>query len=176
MRALKGLALAAVTAALSTGLSWAGPPADYYGTGSVLALDNLPAQGNWTLQITHLPNQPSYFRADFSVDTNGDNQFTEQDAQYSMQAVPLNAIPSVSVRCGPPAFIQYSLRVNGSFTATLNGQPLIRDQHGVIHFRSNDQRSWSMFLAVDLDSKEGLELVTGHSFQFTPIFIGNPCP
>jgi hypothetical protein len=176
MRYTKSFVVVVLVLTLSVLYGSAGPVGSLYGTGSVGALDNLLAQGKWTLQITNEPNQATYFAAEFSVDTNSDNQFTGEDAKYQITGTPLNAISGVTFRCGPPKFVQYSVHVNARFSATLNGQPVATEKHGVIDFRSTDQKSWFMILNVDLNDQDGLEAVTGTSFEFTPVTIVNPCP
>ncbi|MBI1742785.1 hypothetical protein HYR54_06920 [Candidatus Acetothermia bacterium] len=175
MRVCKILAVSVLALALSGQWGLAGPN-PLYGTGSISALDNLLAQGTWTLQIDNGPNKPDYFQAEFTVDTNGDNRFTDEDTKYKITGTPLNAISGVTVRCGPPVFIQFSVHVNANFDITRNGQQVATGKHGVIDFRATDQSSWFMILAVDLDDKDGLEAVTGTSFQFTPIIIPKSCP
>ncbi len=147
-----------------------------YGTGDIYSFDTQLAKGTWAIQMAYEPNKPDYFQAEFAVDVNRDNNFTDEDTKYKITGIPLNAVGGLSFRCTPVPFIQYSVHVNAVFDIAKNGQPVIAGRNGVIDFRSTDQRSWIMILNANLDEKDGLEAINGVSAQFTPISIVNPCP
>ena len=147
-----------------------------YGTGDVYSFDTQLAKGTWAIQVAYEPTKPDYFQAEFSVDTNHDNSFTDDDAKYKITGTPLNAISGISYRCTPVPFLQYSVHVNAVLDIARNGQSVATGRNGVIDFRSTDQRSWIMILNVNADDKDGLEALNGISAQFTPISIVNPCP
>jgi hypothetical protein len=176
MRLTKIVSVAVLALALSVLWVSAGPVTPLYGTGDIYAYDTQLAKGTWTIQVTNEPNKQTYFQADFSVDANLDNKFTDQDPKYKITGIPLNAIAGVSFRCTNPKFIQYSVHVNVILDIAKNGQQVAAQRNGVIDFRSDDQRTWFMILNVNADEKDGLEAVHGLSAQFSPVAIINPCP